>query len=384
MILEKSLYPWMFHPRNSDFEPGTSNRVYVRSVNLLASEPDPADILKPRAGEIDESYQLELTADGVATISAQNSIGLVRGLSTFTQLFYRHSAGGSYTDLAPVSIVDSPTFVHRGLNHDLSRSYFPVEAILRTIDALAFNKFNRYHLHITDSQSWPLVIPALPELSREGAYRPDFVYTPEDLEYIQRYAALQGVQTIIEIDMPGHTASIWFSHPELIAAFNIQPNWPTYAAQPPTGTLKLNSSDVYDFLDTLFDDLLPRLSPYSAYYHTGGDEVNLNSYTLDDTVGTNDTAVLQPLMQRFIDTIHGHVRDAGLTPVVWEEMLLTWNLTLGEDVIVQTWQSNEALAETVAQGHKALAGNYNYWVSPCSHCLFLSCFLSLSSPSSSL
>jgi hexosaminidase len=221
---------------------------------------------------------------------------------------------------------------------------------------------NRFHLHVTDSQSWPLVIPALPNLSAKGAYRPDLVYTPDDFAEIQHYAAIRGVEMITEIDMPGHTSSIHYSYPLLIAAFNKQPDWDTYAAEPPSGTLKLNSSAVYDFLETLFADLLPRVSPYSSYFHTGGDEVNKNAYTLDDTVKSNDSAILQPLMQKFVDRNHNQVRAAGLTPVVWEEMLLDWNLTLGPDVIVQSWQSDEAVASIVAKGHKALVGNYNYWV----------------------
>lgn len=319
--------------------------------------------MKPAAGEVDESYTLKLTADGDVTITANTSIGLVRGLTSFTQLFYHHTDGGVYTPYAPVQIEDKPLFQHRGLNMDLSRAYFPPKDVRKTIDALAYNKMNRLHLHITDSQSWPLVIPSMPELSDKGAYRSDLVYSPDVIQELQFYGAQQGVEVYIEIDMPGHTSSIWYSHPELIASFNIQPNWNTYAAEPPSGTLKLNDSKVYDFVENLFNDLLPRVAPYNAYFHTGGDEVNANAYTNDDSVKSNDTEVIRPLMQKFIDHSHKLVRAAGLTPIVWEEMLLQWNLTLGDDVVVQTWQSDDAVTQTVAQGHKALVGNYNYWVS---------------------
>lgn len=47
--------------------------------------------------------------------------------------------------------------------------------------------------------------------------------------------------------------------------------------------------------------------------------------------------------------------------MVWEEMALDWNLTLGSDVLVQSWQSDEAVFNITAKGHKVLAGNYNYW-----------------------
>jgi len=207
------------------------------------------------------------------------------------------------------------------------------------------------------------VIPALPELSDAGAYAPGLVYSPDDLSAIMQYGNNLGIETAIEIDMPGHTSSIWFSHPDLITSFNTQP-YSTNCAEPPCGSLKLNSSDVYTFLDTMFDDLFPRISRYSSYFHSGGDEVNVNAYLLDDTVNSNDTAILQPLMQKFIDHVHGKIRSAGLTPIVWEEMPLDWNITMGNDVLVNCWLSDESVAKTVAKGLKAIVGNYNNWVRP--------------------
>jgi hexosaminidase len=224
---------------------------------------------------------------------------------------------------------------------------------------------NRLHLHATDSQSWPLEIPSLPSLAKKGAYHPTLIYTARDFRDIQHHASLQGIQLITEIDMPGHTSSIFHSLPSLIAAFNQYPNWATYAAEPPSGTLKLNSSAVTSFLDTLFADLMPRVAPYTNYFHTGGDEVNLNAYALDDTVNSSAVDVLQPLMQRFVSANHDRVRAAGLTPIVWEEMLLQWNLTLGGDVIVQSWRSDDAVAQIVNRGHKVLVGNYKAWYLDC-------------------
>ncbi|KAF2711359.1 glycoside hydrolase family 20 protein [Pleomassaria siparia CBS 279.74] len=364
-IFHRNFVPWKFHPRNWD-EPQDGEATYISCINLSLLKNHPENVTKPLAGEVDESYTLELTKEGEATISANSSVGIVRGLTTFTQLFFAHSSiDSAYTSLAPVSISDAPTFQHRGLNLDVARNYFSVGDIKRMIDACAYNKMNRFHLHVTDGQSWPLEIPALPELSEKGAYRPDLVYTVDDFRELQWHAAVQGVQLITEIDMPGHTSSIAYSYPDLIAAFNIQPNWDTYAAEPPSGTLKLNSSAVSAFLDTLFADLLPRILPYTSYFHTGGDEVNKMAYTLDNTVNSSDPAVLQPLMQKFVDRNHDQVRSLGLTPIVWEEMLLDWNLTLGEDVVVQSWQSDEAVAKIVGAGHKALVGNYEYWYLDC-------------------
>jgi hexosaminidase len=360
-IFKQSFYPWKFHPRAWS-SPSSSDAPSISKINIHV--PSSSNFSTPFTDNIDETYTLTLTTSGIATITANTSVGISHGLTTFTQLFYSNSDNTQvYTPLAPVHITDSPKFPHRGINLDLARAFIPLSSIKTQIDALAYNKMNRLHLHITDSQSWPLVVPSLPELAAKGAYRPDLIYTVQDFDDIQRYAALRGVQVITEIDMPGHTASIAYAYPELISAFNIQPNWDTYAAEPPSGTLKLNSSAVSAFLDQLFDDVLPRVAGYSSYFHTGGDEVNRMAYELDDLVKSSDPAVLQPLMQRFVQENHDRVRKKGLTPVVWEEMLLEWNITLGKDVVVQSWQSDEAVKQIVEKGYRVLAGNYNYWVS---------------------
>lgn len=365
-IFRQGFEPWKFHSRGWKEPTQEKTSQYVDRIDVRLLVADSPDTVKAPSGSLDESYTVELTADGVATVAANSSVGIARGLTTFTQLFFQHSDSETfYTPLAPVTIRDEPLFEHRGINLDVSRNFIPVEDIKRQIDAAAYTKMNRLHLHATDSQSWPLEIPSLPNLARKGAYRPDLIYTTADFAELQRHAALQGIQLITEIDMPGHTSSIWYSAPQLIAAFNQQPDWNTYAAEPPSGTLKLNSTAVEDFLDTLFEDLMPRVAPYTAYFHTGGDEVNLNAYSFDDTVNSTSREVLQPLMQAFVSANHDRVRNAGLKPIVWEEMLLDWNLTLGPDVIVQSWQSDEAVLQIVKSGHSALVGNYRYWYLDC-------------------
>lgn len=366
-LFEDKFVPWKFHPRNSPFEPVCDNQTLIHHVYVQQNHTESKNASRPLVGDVDESYTLSITEDGTVLITAASSNGVLYALETFTQLFYQHSRcpSGIYTPYAPVTIIDKPKFPHRGLNLDVARNYYPKADILRTIDALAWNKFNRFHLHVTDSQSWPLEIPALPDLAVKGAYRKDLFYSSKDIQEIQQYGIARGIEVILEIDMPGHTASIALSEPDLIAAFNIQPGWVSYANEPPSGQLKLNSSAVYAFLEKLWNDLLPRLSPYSAYFHTGGDEVNLQAYKFDPTVQSNLTSVIQPLLQKLVDFNHDKLRANGLTPIVWEEMLLEWNLTLGSDVIVQTWLSDDSVAQTVAKGHKALVGNYNIWYLDC-------------------
>lgn len=365
-IFSEEFVPWKLHPRNelSEFEPpADASKVFIKTLEITQTGTDSPSTFKPQAGEVDESYSIVIGTDGSASIAAVSSTGVLHGLQTFTQLFYQHSSKrGIYTPYAPLSITDAPKFSHRGLNIDVARNWFPKEILLHTIDAISWNKLNRLHIHMTDSQSWPLDIPSLPELSIKGAYQVGLSYTPEDFEEIQTYAIQRGVEVVVEFDMPGHTTAIARGYPDIIAAADAHP-WGTYCAEPPCGTIKLNSTKVPEFLETLYADVIPRILPYSSYLHTGGDEVNSQAYLLDETVRSNDSKVLQPLMQKFVDRNHDQVRAAGLIPVVWEEMVLDWDLKLGSDVVVQSWISDEALYNLTAAGHKAIFGNYNYWVS---------------------
>ncbi|TFB05567.1 Beta-hexosaminidase [Trichoderma ghanense] len=364
-IFSTNYVPWKLHPRNSNFEPKLALQNRVQTIAIQQTGKDSASTFKPRAGDVDESYSLTVSKTGQVSITAKSSTGVLHALETFSQLFYKHSAGPFYyTTQAPVAITDSPKYPHRGIMLDLARNYQTVDDIKRTIDAMAWNKLNRLHLHITDSQSWPLVIPSLPKLSQAGAYHPSLVYTPADLAGIFQYGVARGVEVITEIDMPGHIGVVDLAYSDLIVAYEEMP-YQYFCAEPPCGAFSMNSSKVYDFLDTLFDDLLPRVAPYSAYFHTGGDELNANDSMLDPHIRSNATDVLQPLLQKFLNFAHAKIRAAGLSPFVWEEMVTTWNLTLGSDTVVQSWLGGTAVKDLAESGHKVIDTDYNFYYLDC-------------------
>jgi len=366
-IFHGNFVPWKLHPKNSisSFEPSFSKQAWIQSLAITQTADDQPRTFKPAAGQVDESYNLTLSTNGVVKITAVSSTGVLRGLETFSQLFYQHSQGPFwYTPYAPVSIQDSPKYQHRGVLLDVARSWYEVGDIKRTIDAISWNKMNRLHIHMTDSQSWPLEITSMPEVARQGAYRSDLTYSAADLQGIQEYGVARGVEVIVEIDMPGHIGSLSWSHPELIVAYDAFPYY-WWCAEPPCGAFKLNNSNVESFLEKMFEDLLPRVAPYAAYFHTGGDELNANDSMLDPGVRSNSTAVLQPLLQAFIDRQHSRVRAAGLTPMCWEEIPLTWNVTLGNDTVVQTWLGTSSVATLTGQGRKVIDSNYNFWYLDC-------------------
>jgi hexosaminidase len=173
-----------------------------------------SDLAAPLQHGVDESYTLEILPTGAATVTAVTAWGAMRGLETFLQLSWRAGGQGRGRDLllvaAGVRVEDRPLYPHRGLMLDTGRTYFPVADILRTIDAMAANKMNVFHWHITDSQSFPIVLPSEPLLAEKGAYGEDMKYTVEDVKRIIEFAMSRGVRVVPEIDSPGKHSPLCF------------------------------------------------------------------------------------------------------------------------------------------------------------------------------
>lgn len=360
-LFAEQYVPYKFHPRKANFEPALDEeKIYISQITF---EENPVDeSLKVSK----EAYAIDISDEGRVVIRIVSAVGGLRALDTLAQLFYAHSVSKElYTCRAPFTIRDGPCYEHRGLNLDISRNWISPSDVIRTIEAMAFNKLNQLHLHCTDAQSWPIEIPSLPDLAKEGAYSEEEIWSVEQLREAQEHGMYHGVEVYLEIDLPGHTASIHHSYPELITAYN-KP-WATFAQEPPAGQLKLNSPAVYDFLATLLKDLLPRSSPFSSLFHVGGDEINLEAYNLDDTVKSSSKEVIKPLLQRLIDHVVSLTEAQGLTPVIWEDMLLEWDLKLPPSTIVQTWRSSTSLAKVTAKGYRALFGPCEEWYLDCGY-----------------
>ena len=366
--------PWKFFPRGTDFDPrANASSVALTSITIrkVPSVASPSN--STGSANVDESYSLDLSTNGTVLITAASAPGALHALTTLSQLFYRTSDGQLYSSLAPVAIRDRPKYAHRGLNLDIARNWLSPRDVERVLDGMALTKLNVLHLHATDAQSWPLEIPSVPELAAKGAYHPSLVWSAGALRGLQRYAWTRGIRTIVEIDAPAHTGAIAYSHPELVVAFNHQP-WAQFCNEPACGQVSLKDPAVLEFFDKVYADLLPRVAPYGGgYFHAGGDELNVNTYLLDPLVKSNDSAVLKGLLGPFVEHLHARIRKQGLRPLVWEELIAEWNLTLPtSDVLVQSWLNGSSSLDTITQrGYRALFGDYEHWYLDCGHGGFL-------------
>jgi len=185
------------------------------TVTLRLAAPDAS----AQPDEVDESYTVDVTADA-ATITATAPAGLFRGTQTLLQMLPVDLTVAAH--LSPVHIEDAPRFRYRGVMLDVVRHFFPVDDVLRLIDAIALLKINVLHLHLTDDQGWRIHIDSWPDLTAVGARgavgdAPGGFYSKEDLRRIIAYAAERFITVVPEIDLPGHTNAALHAYPELNA-----------------------------------------------------------------------------------------------------------------------------------------------------------------------
>ncbi|KAI8084872.1 glycoside hydrolase superfamily [Halteromyces radiatus] len=312
--------------------------------------------------DIDESYTLNVPSNGgSATLNAPTWVGALRGLETFSQLVTK-SSHGSVVHTASIS--DSPSYGHRGISLDTSRNFYPVKDILRTIDALAFNKMNVLHWHATDSQSWPLEFKSHPELSAKAAYSSEETYSPKDVQTVIKYGQSRGVRVYVEIDMPAHTASIGESHPDVMTCLN--QFWGPLAAEPPAGQLNPLSNKGLNLVKDLIKEATS-IFP-DTLYHTGGDEINGKCWEQDTQVAaylkkhnmTTDQLWVQ-WTKKIFDYVKQHTKKR---PVIWEDPInADKDDTFDKNTIVQIW--NTPAANYTSKGYDVIVSSNDYFYLDC-------------------
>ncbi|KZV60324.1 glycoside hydrolase family 20 protein [Peniophora sp. CONT] len=348
----------------------TADAPALRSLVLELGGDEPAHSIteesRRKLEDRDEAYTLIIPADGEeARARATSTLGLLRALSTFEQIWFTAN-GEIYTLEAPYTIIDEPAYPYRGFMLDTSRNFFPVDDIKRTMDAMYMTKLNMFHWHIVDSQSFPLQIPGFMQLAEKGAYDADSVYTPEDVQTIIDYAGERGIDVVVEIDVPGHTGVISHAHPEHIACFGKQP-WEHYAAEPPAGQLRLASQSTVSFTSSLLR-AAAKMFP-GAYFSTGGDEVNMRCYEEDEDTAAELaekglTAV--KALDGFTEAVHGALKEEGKTPVVWQEMVLNYAVSsLSPETLVMIWISSAHAAAIASQNYRIVHSPSDYFYLDC-------------------
>ncbi|KAM7392562.1 hypothetical protein PAMA_007601 [Pampus argenteus] len=296
----------------------------------------------------DESYEL-LVDQPFAVLKAPKVWGALHGLETFSQLVYEDEYGAKSINSTTIS--DFPRFAHRGILLDSSRHFLPIKVILANLETMAMNKFNVFHWHIVDDQSFPYLSRTFPQLSQQGSYHPyTHVYTPADVKMVIEFARLRGIRVIPEFDTPGHTQSWGKGQPDLLT--------PCYSGSKPSGSFGpvnpiLNTT--YDFMKQFFSEI-STVFP-DAYVHLGGDEVDFTCWKsnpdiqkfMDQQGFEQDYSKLESFyIQRLLDIVTTTKKGY----MIWQEVFDN-GVKLKSDTVVHVWMgsaTNEEMRKVTAAG----------------------------------
>lgn len=351
---------------------GNGKKYDVQRFNINAKVTQSSDTYLTL--HTDESYNLTLSYSNDKTVDvkivAKSFFGARHALTTLQQLIWYDDEDDSLKVLSQAFIDDVPKFNYRGLMLDTSRHYFSVDSIKRTLVGMAHSKLNRFHWHLTDSQSFPFVSKYYPELAAHGAYSASEVYTGDDVKEIVEFARVRGIQIVPEIDAPAHAGNGWDwgikqGLGQLALCVNQQP-WTYYCGEPPCGQLNPKNNNTYIILQKLYQELIELTGP-TDYFHLGGDEVNLECWAQH----FNDTD-LRSLWCDFMKKAFNRLKKANnkFPPemtAVWSSGLTSIPCLSNKLFAVQVWggsqwQENYQLIDS---GYNLIISHVDAWYLDC-------------------
>lgn len=336
-----------------------------KQMLFLLITPKPPQLPSP------ESYTLSVTPQQIE-IRATSGAGLFYGMQTLLQLM-QPAGTGSYS-VVSVEIEDTPRFAYRGLMLDVSRHFSTKEFIKKQIDALAYYKINRLHLHLTDAAGWRLEIKKYPLLTDFAAWRTDPTwkkwwnggrkylrydepgasggyYTQDDIREILEYARQHYITVIPEIEMPSHSEEVLAAYPQLSCSGEPYKN----------SDFCVGNEETFTFLENVLTEVM-ELFP-SEYIHVGGDEAGKSAWKTcpkcQKRMKDEHLANVDELQSYLIHRIEKFLNNHGRRLLGWDEILQGG---IAPNATVMSWRGEEGGIAAVTSGHHAIMtpGAYCY------------------------
>lgn len=217
----------------------------------------------------EEGYEMDI--NNRVTIEASTVKGVFWGTRTLLQMLHNQPSG-----IMQGKTSDYPQYSHRGMMIDVARKFFTIDYLKDYIKILSFYKMNELQIHLNDNgfveffdNDWKKTYAAfrLESDCFPGLTAKDGSYTKEEFRDLQKMAVRYGINIIPEIDVPAH--SLAFTH--------YNPNLAADKKEYGMDHLDLYKKEVYNFLDTLFNEYLSgdELVFLGPDVHIGTDEYNL-------------------------------------------------------------------------------------------------------------
>ena len=244
-------------------------------LETVKLDPKPGDIVLKIDAAIraDESIlapsnlQIGRTQDMAHTISITDKAvvagwdtrAVCEGTATILQSIV--AKDGAFS-LPQMTIKDWPHADYSGTMVDCGRQWIPVSTLQALVECCRYFKVRYIQLHVGDDQGYSMPSKAFPRMGTgngsccEGV--PPKVWTWEELEELEAFAAARGVGIVPELETPGHHQAMGRPYRDLFDG---------------PGCMDMASEELYLGLDTVVGEMC-KIFKSAPYFCIGCDEAN--------------------------------------------------------------------------------------------------------------
>lgn len=292
-----------------------------------------------RKPELQPEDYILTTGHDTVTIYGGTGAGVFYGAQSLAQIMACSAQAGGHELLLPACrIEDGPRFPWRGLMLDSARHFQSLSVIFELLDHMAEYKLNVFHWHFVDRQGWRPVFRCAPELAEklpEGRSYSFGTYSREDMAAVRDYAAARFIRVVPELEMPGHSAAVFRTHPELACPLEKDP----YGID--AWEYCIGNPEVKVFLKKLLSEIA-EIFPESPVIHIGGDEAGTNRWercpVCRKAMEEKKLPGMRSLEHEFMKQMAAEVAAMGRSPMSWGTHESS---DFPEGMIVQDWLGGE-------------------------------------------
>ncbi|MGE0090656.1 MAG: beta-N-acetylhexosaminidase [Bacteroidales bacterium] len=338
-----------------------SDRINLKNAIILIQ--DSSKVNHP------EGYLLTVSKRNI-TIVASEANGAFYGIQTLLQLMKVINDDKRITfsmNIPAVKIYDYPRFTYRGMHLDVCRHFFDKEFVKKYLDAMAMNKMNTFHWHLTDDQGWRIEIKKYPKLTEIGSIRKGTMidknwkefdgiphggfYTQEDIKEVVQYAADRFITIIPEIEMPGHALAALTAYPELGCTggpYEVEKTWGVF-----NDVFCAGNDGTFVFLENVLAEVID-LFP-GKYIHIGGDECPKDAWKkcpkCQKRIKDEKLKDEMELQSYLVKRIENFLSSKNKRLIGWDEII---EGGLAPEATVMSWRGTEGGIHAAKLGHDVI------------------------------
>ena len=246
-----------------------------------------------------------------------------------------------------MTIKDWPHADFSGVMVDCGRQWIPADALMATVEACRVFKVRYLQLHVGDDQGYSFPSKAFPKLgSQNGSCCggiPPKVWTWEEMEALEAFAAARGVCIVPALETPGHHAAMGRCYRDVFDG---------------PGCMDMASEELYKGLETIIDEMCS-IFKSTPYFDIGCDECNWqgvgagpwaqvykrrHAVELDPQPARNPHELYQVHLKRLADML----RKRGKLTLAWEDFPRDGRMS--DNVIALIWYPHAVAQDYQREG----------------------------------